>query len=95
MTNAQDEEVKKKYHSYKHWKSKGPSDLTDLVKRLRLWMEDIDEWGRLVRKDIQELEKAVHRLEEKVGLTKTAFGKPDRLYGDPGDPPDPPWRPGG
>ncbi len=91
MANVQDEEVKKKYKSYKHWKSKKPKQTEDLVERLDLWMQDIKEWGRLVREDIRNLEDAVHRLE---GEEKTPFGKPDRLYGDPGDPPDPPWRPG-
>ncbi|UCF19124.1 MAG: hypothetical protein JSU87_14520 [Gemmatimonadota bacterium] len=83
------------FKSKKYRRRKAPSDLSDLVERLDLWMEDLANWGRRVREDICKLEQAVHRLEKKANLKPTKFGDHKRVYGDPGDPPDPPWKPGG
>ncbi len=51
------------------------------------WWWRVYEWEKRVRRDIINLERAVHRAERRIGLKPTKFKK-----GDPGAPPPPPWQ---
>jgi hypothetical protein len=73
--------------------------LTDANDQLQKWMQGMHDWGRLVRRDIKALEKAVNDIEAKCcNLPPTPFAKPPKKGrkakrsrgGDPGDPPVPP-----
>ena len=54
--------------------------------KMHEWMSKLEDWGKLVRRDIVALEEAVNRCERRGG-SPTEWGKPK---GDPGSPPPPP-----
>ncbi len=58
----------------------------DLSEVIRWWWR-VYEWERRVRRDIVKLERAVNRVEKRLGRSPTRFAR-----GDPGAPPPPPWQ---
>ena len=64
-------------------------DSTDLCRFLVEYCKEMKKWGKKVRRDIIDLERAVCELQEKAGVPDPFIC--DKLPGgDPGSPPEPP-----
>ena len=62
-------------------------DSTDICRGMVEYCKEMKKWGKRVRADIVNLERAVCELQKKAGVSYDFIC--DQL-GDPGPPPDPP-----
>ncbi len=64
-------------------------DSTDICKFLVKYCKEMEKWGKKVRRDIIDLERAVCELQQQAGVPDD-FICDKTPGGDPGSPPDPP-----